>query len=52
MNMWIVQRYDGPTVGWYTISPEYATRYEAHVFLGSIKQTPGALYAVSHGGMP
>lgn len=52
MTKWIVQRYDGPAVGWFTISDEYKTRNEAHKFLSSIKQTPGALYAVTCGGMP
>ncbi len=49
---WIVQRYDGPVVGWFTISPEYTSRNEAHIFLSALKQTPGALYAVTCGGMP
>lgn len=45
-TVWVVQRYDGPAVGWYTVSEEFDTRIAAHLHLGKIDQTPGALYAV------
>ena len=52
MKKWIVQRYDGPTVGWFTVSPEFKTRDEANLFCGRNMKISEALYAVSLGPMP
>ena len=40
----VVQRWDGPIVGWFTIAGPFDTRVEALMALVKIEKTPGAGY--------
>lgn len=43
---WVVERHDGPKVGWVAIDGPFAKPEHAHIALDEMARTPGAEYRI------